>query len=130
LGVETVFEIGSDDTQVVIFGDGDVEPAFGLHGGGAGSLNWIKLRYPDDREHVPRSLDLITGVPRKTVYHQHAGGGGGYGHPHHRPAGMVAREVRNGVISPQAARDLYGVVVNERTREVDEQGTAVLRKST
>ena len=65
LGVETIFEIGSDDTQVVIFGDGDVEPAFGLHGGGAGSLNSIRFRYPDGREHVPLSLDLITGVPRK-----------------------------------------------------------------
>ena len=34
LGVETIFEIGSDDTQFVTFGDGDFEPAFGLFGGG------------------------------------------------------------------------------------------------
>ncbi|MEK7731733.1 MAG: hydantoinase B/oxoprolinase family protein, partial [Planctomycetota bacterium] len=50
LGVETQLDIGSDDTQVVIFGDGDVEPAFGLFGGGSGSLNSIKLRYPDGKE--------------------------------------------------------------------------------
>ena len=42
LGVETIFEIGSDDTQVVVFGDGDFEPAFGLFGGGSGSLNFIR----------------------------------------------------------------------------------------
>jgi len=114
---------------VVIFGDGDVEPAFGLLGGGPGSLNGVTLGYPDGPEHRPRSLDLITGVPRGTVYHQVAGGGGGYGNPHRRPADLVAREVRNGTISLQAARDMYGVVVNERNWKVDPQATATLRKA-
>ena len=50
LGVETIFEIGSDDTQLVTFGDGDFEPAFGLFGGGSGTLNFIRLTYPDGRE--------------------------------------------------------------------------------
>jgi N-methylhydantoinase B len=128
LGVETVFEIGSHNTQVVIFGDGDCEPAFGLHGGGNGSLNSIRLRYPDGTERVPRSLDLITGVPKGTVYHQLAGGGGGYGNPQDRPAEQVAREVRNGILSAQAARDVYGVVADEKTGEVDGRVTALLRK--
>ncbi|MHC4695615.1 MAG: hydantoinase B/oxoprolinase family protein [Planctomycetota bacterium] len=109
LGVETVFEIGSEDTQVVVFGDGDVEPAFGLFGGGNGSLNSIRLRYPDGTEKVPSSLDLITGVRRGTVYQQYAGGGGGYGDPKKRPRELVAAEVRNGIISVGAARDLYGM---------------------
>jgi N-methylhydantoinase B len=128
LGVETVFEIGSDNTQVVVFGDGDVEPAFGLHGGGNGSLNWIKLRHPNGEERLPRSLDLITGVPKGTVYHQQAGGGGGLGDPRKRPAKLVADEVRNGVISARAARDLYGVVVSEKTGEIDEGQTKLLRE--
>ncbi|MCP4250145.1 MAG: hydantoinase B/oxoprolinase family protein [bacterium] len=128
LGVETEFEIGSDHTQVVIFGDGDVEPAFGLHGGGEGTLNSVKLAYPDGGEHVPRSLDLIPGVPKGTVYHQAAGGGGGYGDPFERPAEMVAEEVRNGVISIPAAREIYGVAVDERTFLADETATLSLRK--
>lgn len=127
LGVETEFEIGGDDTQMVIFGDGDVEPAFGLFGGGDGSLNSIRLRYPDGREHVPRSLDLITGVPKGTRYYQQAGGGGGYGDPSERPAELVAKEVRNGTISMQIARDVYRVVVNESTSEVDADATSSLR---
>ncbi|MHC4319283.1 MAG: hydantoinase B/oxoprolinase family protein [Planctomycetota bacterium] len=127
LGVETIFEIGSDDTHVVIFGDGDVEPAFGLHGGGDGSLNSIDLRYPDGREHRPRSLDLITGVPAGTVYRQQAGGGGGFGPPRERPPELVAREVQAGVISGQSARDDYGVVVDENTFAVDEAATARMR---
>jgi N-methylhydantoinase B len=128
LGVETEFEIGADDTQLVIFGDGDIEPAFGLYGGGEGSLNSIKLRYPDGKEHVPRSLDLLTGVPKGTRYYQLAGGGGGYGDPRERPMELVAREVRNGIISVQAARSVYGVVVNETTFQVDERATLSLRE--
>ena len=107
LGVETKFIIGSEDTQLVTFGDGDFEPAFGLFGGKEGTLNKIKLTYPDGQEVVPNNKDLITGVPRGTVYHQYAGGGGGYGDPLKRDRTILAREVRNGVISPEAARIDY-----------------------
>ncbi len=130
LGVETIFTIGSDDTQLVVFGDGDVEPAFGLHGGGEGSLNSIELRYPDGREHRPLSLDLIRGVPAGTVYRQLAGGGGGFGNPHDRPRELVAEEVRAGIISVEAAREDYGVVLDEHTFEVNEQATAAERATT
>ncbi len=109
LGVETVFRIGSDDTQFVTFGDGDFEPAFGLFGGGDGTLNLIELTYPDGTKVVPRNKDLLTGVPRGTIYHQLAGGGGGYGDPRRRDRETLRREVRDGVISPQAARDVYGL---------------------
>lgn len=108
LGVETIFEIGSDDTQLVTFGDGDFEPAFGLFGGGPGTLNSIRLAYPDGRTVVPRNKDLITGVPRGTIYHQQAGGGGGYGDPRRRDRAKLAAEVRDGVISPEQARAVYG----------------------
>jgi len=109
LGVSTSFVIGSDDTQLVTFGDGDFEPAFGLFGGGDGTLNFIKLAYPDGREVVPRNKDLLTGVPKGTVYRQHAGGGGGYGDPQLRDRDTLRREVRDGIVSPQAACDLYGL---------------------
>ena len=130
LGVETIFEIGADGTQLVIFGDGDVEPAFGIQGGKDGSLNSIRLRYPDGREHLPLSLDLITDVAKGTVYHQEAGGGGGYGDSKLRPAELVAADVRNGVVSPAIARDVYGVVVDEKTFRIDTKATDALRKST
>ena len=107
LGVETKFIIGSEDTQLVTFGDGDFEPAFGLFGGKEGTLNKIKLTYPDGQEVVPNNKDLITGVPRGTLYQQYAGGGGGYGDPLKRDRTILAREVRNGVISPEAARIDY-----------------------
>jgi N-methylhydantoinase B len=109
LGVETQFEIGSDDTQLVTFGDGDFEPAFGLFAGHDSILNTIELTYPDGTHVVPRNKDLILGVPKGTIYHQVAGGGGGYGDPHKRDRAKLVEEVRNGVISPDAARDIYGL---------------------
>jgi N-methylhydantoinase B len=109
LGVETIFEIGSDDTQFVTFGDGDFEPAFGLFGGGPGTLNFIRLTYPDGNVRTPRNKDLITGVPKGTRYHQQAGGGGGYGDPKQRDRARLKEEIRDGVISEDAARRNYGL---------------------
>ncbi|MCP4872246.1 MAG: hydantoinase B/oxoprolinase family protein [Proteobacteria bacterium] len=127
LGVETRYVVGSDDTQIVTFGDGDVEPAFGLFGGGDGTLNRIELRLPDGEVRVPTSKDLLTGIPKGTLYVQTAGGGGGYGSPHERPAALVHKEVRDGVTSPEAAREQYGVAIDPDTLELDEATTAELR---
>jgi N-methylhydantoinase B len=113
LGVETRFVIGSDDTTVVTFGDGDVEPAFGLSGGGPGCLNKIELVYPGDEVRKLTSKDLVRGVPKGTLYVQHAGGGGGYGDPGLRPREKVREEVRNGVISPAVALEAYGRTESE-----------------
>ncbi|MGD9124234.1 MAG: hydantoinase B/oxoprolinase family protein [Desulfarculaceae bacterium] len=126
LGVVTEFVVGADDTQVVTFGDGDVEPSLGAHGGGEGTLNQIRLVYPDGKEHVLTTKDLVRGVPQGTSYYQEAGGGGGYGDPKLRPAEKVALEARNQVISIEAARDHYGVVVNPDF-SVDQKKTAKLR---
>jgi N-methylhydantoinase B len=59
---------------------------------------------------VPRNKDLITDVPLGTVYHQVASGGGGYGDPKLRDRALLAQEVRNGIISPQAAEREYGLL--------------------
>ena len=128
IGTETVFEIGSENTQVVTFGDGDFEPAFGLFGGGDGTLNKIWLKYPDGEELVPKNKDLIEGVTKGTVYCQYAGGGGGYGEPMKREVNLVVTEVRNGVISIEAARNIYGVVVTGDEHAIDETATAALRR--
>jgi N-methylhydantoinase B len=129
LGVETRYRIGSDDTQLVTFGDGDEEPAFGLAGGTDGTLNKIELHYPDGHVYKTTSKDLVESVPRDTLYIQEAGGGGGYGDPHKRPAAKVLAEVRDGVISIGAARDVYGVAIDAASLEIDEGETAKLRDS-
>jgi N-methylhydantoinase B len=109
LGVETRFVIGSDDTTVVTFGDGDVEAAFGLAGGGEGSLNKIELQHENGEVRRLTSKDLLRGVPSGTLYIQEAGGGGGYGDPRERPRSKVALEVKDGIISRKSAINDYGM---------------------
>jgi len=127
LGVETRYRVGGERTQIVTFGDGDVEPAFGLYGGGPGTLNKIELHPPDGKIYRATSKDLIRDVPAGTLYVQEAGGGGGYGCPANRPAELVRREVRDEIVSLEAARDLYGVALDPESLEIDERETARLR---
>jgi N-methylhydantoinase B len=110
LGVVTELEFLDDGAQASVFGDGDTPDttAFGIRGGGPGSVNAIEFRYPDGRVHRPRLKDLVTAIPRGTVYRQLAGGGGGYGDPRERDREALAADVRAGVVSPAAARELYG----------------------
>ena len=127
LGVITKFVIGSDDTTLVTFGDGDVEPAHGVHGGKDGTLNKIMITYPDGKEYVCTSKDLITGVPKGTIYYQEAGGGGGYGDPYLRSAELVRKEVKNGIISVKKAKEEYGVVIDPKTFEINWDETNKIR---
>ncbi|MBU0514658.1 MAG: hydantoinase B/oxoprolinase family protein, partial [Proteobacteria bacterium] len=127
LGIEWEFVIGGSDTKLVTFGDGDVDPAHGAHGGKDGTLNIIKLTWPDGEEYVCTTKDLVENVPSGTIYFQQAGGGGGYGDPYLRPADKVAVEVKDGVTSVAAAREDYGVVVDPGTFEIDQAATNKIR---
>lgn len=128
LGVETRFKIGGENTKVVTFGDGDVEPPFGLFGGKEAELNTIKLQYPDGSVYTTTSKDLVEDVAAGTVLFQQAGGGGGYGNPFLRSPAHVAREVKNGVISFKKAREDYGVVVNPENFKVNKKETEKMKK--
>ncbi len=113
LGVITAIELGADDTTMVIFGDGDVKPPYGLFGGKDSILNKISIIYPDGKEVVPMSKDMIEGIPAGTVYHQVASGGGGYGYPEERNREKVLKDVRNGVVSPEQAQEIYKIKLDE-----------------
>ena len=128
LGVKTEFKIGGENTKVVTFGDGDVEPAFGLYGGLDATLNKIELRYPDGRVYQTTTKDLVEDVPEGTLLFQQAGGGGGYGSPHLRDPVLVAKEVKNGIISIERAKEDYRVVVDSKAFELDVEATRKLRE--
>ncbi len=57
-----------------------------------------------------------------------APGGGGYGSPFERDPEMVALDVTEGYVSIERARSDYGVVINEKTLEVDMEETKKIRR--
>jgi len=115
LGVETKIKLGGDDTTMVVFGDGDVKTPYGLFGGKTSVLNKISLTLPDGTEKVPMSKDMIEGIPNGTLYHQVAGGGGGYGKPEDRNKVSVLNDVKNEVVSDGQANNVYGVEMKEKS---------------
>ncbi len=110
LGIETVIKMGGDNTKMVVFGDGDVEPNYGLFGGKGSVLNSITLTYPDGKNHIPKSKDIVEGIPDGTIYKQVAGGGGGYGNPKERDRAAVKWDLRNEVITKEQAINEYGLL--------------------
>ncbi len=58
----------------------------------------------------------------------HTPGGGGWGNAFEREPELVLRDVRDGVISVEAAANQYGVVIESSGRSIDEIATAVLRQ--
>ena len=109
LGVETIIKIGRDNTTMVVFGDGDVEPNYGLFGGKGSVLNSITLTYPDGKDNIPLSKDIVEGIPDGTIYKQIAGGGGGYGDPKERDRETVKWDLLNEIITSEQAKNEYGL---------------------
>ena len=72
-------------------------------------------------------------IGKRTVYRAElgeiirlwGGGGGGFGDPFERAPELVAIDVANGLVSPERARDVYGVAITARA--LDAAATAVLR---
>lgn len=129
LGVETIIQFGGEKSKGVVFGDGvDNETrAFGLFGGNVGSINEMEFRFPDGSRHQPKSKEIVSELPKGTILRQVAGGGGGYGEPHLRPAKQVVEEVRNGTLSLQKAAEEYGIVIDAETLNLDKSRTQRLR---
>lgn len=78
-------------------------PAEGLFGGGAGALreHWI-----DDRRLSGQGRYTLE--PGSTLTLQQAGGGG-YGPPARRKLADVLRDIENGFLTPERARQVYGL---------------------
>ena len=125
LGVETIFRIYGEEITGVTFGDGVDEEAraFGLFGGKEGSLNKMEFIYPDGQIYYPKSKEIIKGIPSDTLFHEIAGGGGGYGDPLQRPVEKVLKDARNGFVSIEKAKEDYGVVIDPLTYEINEEET-------
>ena len=98
---------------------------WGVNGGNPGMRSTKTLvRKGGDREVLPSKCDNIE-VHEGDILIYNTWGGGGWGNPLERDAALVAREVRQGLVSVEGARS-YGVVLSD-DRSVDAAATETLR---
>ncbi|MGH8219282.1 MAG: hydantoinase B/oxoprolinase family protein [Steroidobacteraceae bacterium] len=88
-------------------------PPWGLAGGRAGAANTVDLRVGGQWQPSSSAKVLSQRLAPGDALRLRSGGGGGFGDPRRRDADLVARDVREGYVSREAAAELYGVIVNE-----------------
>jgi N-methylhydantoinase B len=127
-GNGTVTRWRFEGESVTLVLQGEPEGGFGLFGGLCGTDNIFTLRFPDGSSYRPRPKEVIRmPIPAGTIIERHSGGGGGFGDPMERPVEKVAEDIQSQLISPQKARDDYGVVADRSTLVVDAEHTRELR---
>jgi len=106
--------------------DGDVVQGFGAVGGHPSPIcrTWLRRNGEDIRVKPHRLVDVKEG----DILIKHSSGGGGVGDPAERDPEMVREDVRNQLVSLQAARDVYKVIIDPATLTVDQAATKRLRE--
>jgi N-methylhydantoinase B len=110
--------------------DRNITEPYGLASGWSGVRGGFVLD-----ESTPQEAPMPGECPGKTshvlapgqAWSIRAAGGGGWGHPHTRPAGLVLADVRAGMVSVEAAARDYGVVLKPGALEVDGEATRARR---
>jgi N-methylhydantoinase B len=124
-GVDVAYRFEQPGT-IAIHDDRWLTYPWGVNGGrpGARGRKWIQ-RASGSVEVLPSKIHDVPVFPGD-VLHFVTWGGGGWGDPLKRDPALVGLEVLRGLVTPDGARDGYGVVCSSRG-EVDEAGTASLR---
>jgi N-methylhydantoinase B len=121
---------GGSPLTVFYTADGTVTPAGGVRGGGAGGLSRAAMRKVGGEVVELPPCHGITLEPGETMI-SHSAGGGGYGQPAERDPAKVLHDVREGWISVERARKVYGVEIagaaESDTLELDLARTMTLR---
>jgi N-methylhydantoinase B len=104
-------------------------PPWGAAGGGSGSPNGVAV-FPDGSSEPVVWKGKLARYPLKRgdVARMVTGTGGGYGDPARRDPEAVRQDVRNGLLSVEQAREIYGIVIDPRAFEIDEISPQPLRE--
>ncbi len=126
--IEMVADTVADDPAILMTGnsDGMVSAPFGAAGGQSPPTVEMWIESPDGQRRVLRTMANQPIFPREICISK-VSGGGGWGHPFNRDLKRVQEDVVEGLVSPERARDVYGVVLDEKTFEVDMTATETLR---
>ena len=127
LGLRRDYRFIDHDVSFTVLSDRDRWGPEGIAGGWAG-LPAQYILDPDGRNEALGSKVTIA-LEADTIFSYRTCGGGGYGPPQRRAVQAVVRDLHEGKVSLERARTVYGVVIDERTGEVDQEATRELREA-
>ncbi len=126
--VEMVADTKPGAPSILMTGNSDGQMVSAV-GAASGELRkaemWIES--PDGKTRILRTMANEPVFPNETCYTK-APGGGGWGDPFDRDVKKVQDDVVDGLISIERARDVYGVIMDPNTLEVQYEATEGLRK--
>lgn len=130
LAIEREWTLLDDEADLIIRSDRRDHTPYGLNGGqnGAACMSWMYRRKDGGQKRQPLPAMVSTRMRRgDRLYHKIAGGGG-FGDPLTRDPEKVVDDVKNGKVSTEAAREMYGVVLEGPDYKVNDEATAELRR--
>ena len=99
-------------------------PPWGLEGGSDGGGNAIAFCTGGQwKTDFPNAKVMLGQIKTDDAWRISSGGGGGYGSPFDRPPKDVRADVYQGYVSAKAAEELYGVVIDPGSCEIDQAAT-------
>lgn len=129
-GVGITREIAAIGHTATLGGRGDrnrIRP-WGLASGREGSgSRYLKIHGGGRAEQLPSKFQGVLLKPGERIIIETAGGGG-WGNPLEREPALVQRDVVNGILSIKRAREVYGVIIDAETFDIDLVKTRMMRK--
>ena len=116
-GIERSWTLTGTAATLSILAERVKIPPWGLRGGGNGALGEYVLERADgSSERLPSKCTIP--LRRGETLHIRTPGGGGYGDPYARRPELVLRDVRNGLVGIESAKEDYGVIIDAESLEV------------
>lgn len=125
LGLRRDYHFPDQAVTFTVLADRDRAGPWGLFGGLPGRPATYTLNPAGEAR--PLSAKGTVELAQGDTVSYRTCGGGGYGPPHARDPQLVLADVREGRVSPERARAVYGVAVDTAAWAVDEAATATLR---
>jgi N-methylhydantoinase B len=126
-GLLREYEVESDGVILHASYGRTATPPWAIDGGSPGSRNGIEVVRGGSRRPLTRPSDFP--LERGDRVRIRTGGGGGWGEPQSRDPAVVARDVRDGLVSVADAAATYAVVIDADAGKVDHAATEKLRAS-
>ena len=127
-GVEIQITPTGGPMECHMFGDTHANPPFGVMGGtkAIGGGNYKESTKTGKRTYCSSKGHLT--IERDEVWFGFSSGGGGYGDPLKRDPEAVLESIFDGLLSVEAAEQVYGVAINKAMMTIDFTKTAELRR--